>query len=325
MRLRIGYKLCSEERTASELVGDARRAEECGFDFAAISDHFHPWTDAQGESPFVWSTIGAIAQTTERLEIGTAVTCPTARIHPAIVAQAAATSATLLPGRFWLGVGTGENLNEHILGGAWPEPSTRRAMLREAVYVMRRLWSGELVTHAGDHFRVETARLYSLPEREPRIYVAAASEESAELAATIGDGLITTSPDERVVDAFARAGGTGPRIAEMTVSFGDDETKALKHALRAWPLIGIPGELPAELPLPRHFEQAAQQVREDDVRDKVVAGADVARYLDSFRRYAAAGIDHVFLHQIGRDQESFLRFAQSELLPALRKEFAEAA
>jgi G6PDH family F420-dependent oxidoreductase len=325
MSLRIGYKLCSEERTAPELVDDARRAEECGFDFAAISDHFHPWTDTQGESPFVWSSIGAIAHATERLEIGTAVTCPTGRIHPAILAQAAATSATLLPGRFWLGVGTGENLNEHITGGTWPAPSTRRDMLREAVHVMRRLWSGELVTHTGQFFGVDTARLYSLPEHEPRVYVAAGGKASAELAATIGDGLITTSPDKQVVHAFAEAGGTGPRIAEMAVSFDQDESKALKNVLRSWPLMGIPGELPAELPLPRHFEQAAAQMRLDDVRDKVVAGADVARYSDRIRVYADAGLDHVFLHQVGRDQEPFFRFAERELLPALRKEFAAAA
>jgi coenzyme F420-dependent glucose-6-phosphate dehydrogenase len=325
MRPRIGYKLCSEERAAPELVEDARRAEECGFEFAAISDHFHPWTDTQGESPFVWSTIGAIANATDRLEIGTAVTCPTARIHPAIVAQAAATSATLLPGRFWLGVGTGENLNEHITGGTWPALSTRRAMLREAVHVMRRLWSGELVTHAGEYFRVETARLYSLPEQEPKVFVAAGGDASAELAATIGDGLITTSPGKSVVRAFSDAGGTGPRIAEMAVSFDRDEEEALKNVLRSWPLMGIPGELPAELPLPRHFEQAAERVRVDDLRDKVVAGADVARYVDRIRVYADAGLDHVFLHQVGRDQEPFFGFAERELLPALRKEFAEAA
>jgi coenzyme F420-dependent glucose-6-phosphate dehydrogenase len=325
MRLRTGYKLCSEERAAPELVEDARRAEESGFDFAAISDHFHPWTDTQGESPFVWSTIGAIAHATERIEIGTAVTCPTGRIHPAIVAQAAATSATLLPGRFWLGVGTGENLNEHITGGTWPALTARRAMLREAVHVMRRLWSGELVTHAGEFFRVETARLYSLPEHEPKIFVAAGGEASAELAATIGDGLITTSPDKAVVHTFSEAGGAGPRIAEMAVSFDQDESKALKNVLRSWPLMGIPGELPAELPLPRDFEQAAEQVRLDDVRDKVVAGADVARYVEQIRVYADAGLDHVFLHQVGRDQEPFFRFAENELLPALRKEFAEAA
>lgn len=219
MRLRIGYKLCSEERSAPELVNDARGAEEAGFDFAAISDHFHPWTDAQGESPFVWSTIGAIPAITERIEIGTAVTCPIARIHPATVAQAAATAATLLPGRSWLGVGTGENLNEHITGGPWPALSTRREMMREAVHVMRRLWSGELVTHTGAFFAVETARLYSLPESEPRSLVAAGGDAAAELAAAVGDGLITTSPDRKVVDAFQAAGGTGPRLAEMAVSF----------------------------------------------------------------------------------------------------------
>ena len=325
MKLRIGYKLCSEERSAPELVDDARRAEDAGFDFAAISDHFHPWTDTQGESPFVWSVIGAIAHATERLEIGTAVTCPTGRIHPAIVAQAAATAATLLPGRFWLGVGTGENLNEHITGSAWPDTTTRREMLHEAVHVMRRLWSGELVTHRGGSFRVETARLYSLPETVPRVFVAAGGETAAHLAAEMGDGLITTSPDPAVVGAFTDAGGTGPRLAELSVSFDEDESKALKTVLRCWPLAGIPGELPAELPLPRHFEQAAEMVRQEDVRDKVVAGADVRRYLKQIKTYVDAGLDHVFLHQVGRKQEPFFHFAKQELLPAVRREFTAAA
>jgi coenzyme F420-dependent glucose-6-phosphate dehydrogenase len=323
--LRFGYKLCSEERTAPQLVEDARRAEEAGFDFAAISDHFHPWTDVQGESPFVWSTIGAIANATDRLVIGTAVTCPTVRIHPAIVAQAAATSATLLPDRFWLGVGTGENLNEHITGAAWPDPTMRRKMLREALHVMRRLWTGELVTHEGPFFAVEAARIYSLPERELPVYVAAAGKESAELAAEIGDGLITTSPDAEVLQAFRSAGGTGPRLAEMAVSYHADTGSALKNVIRCWPLVGIPGELPTELPLPRHFEQAAMTVREDDVRDKVVAGPEVEHYIERIQTYAAAGLDHVFLHQIGRDQEPFFRFAESELLPALRDTFRAAA
>jgi G6PDH family F420-dependent oxidoreductase len=323
--LRFGYKLCSEERTAPELVEDACRAEEAGFDFAAISDHFHPWTDVQGESPFVWATIGAIARATERLEIGTTVTCPTVRIHPTIVAQAAATCATLLPGRFWLGVGTGENLNEHITGAAWPDPLTRRKMLQEAVHVMRRLWTGELVTHAGPFFSVEAARIYSLPEREIKVLVAAGGDESAELAAEIGDGLITTSPDPDVVQTFLQAGGTGPRLAEMAVSFHADRKAALKNVIRCWPLVGIPGELPSELSLPRHFEQAAMTVREEDVRDKVVAGANVEDFVQRIQTYADAGLDHVFLHQVGKEQEPFFNFAERELLPALHDAFRAAA
>lgn len=324
MSLRIGYKLCSEERSAQQLLDDARRAERAGFDFVAISDHFHPWTDTQGESPFVWSVLGAIAAVTDRLEVGTAVTCPTGRIHPAIVAHAAATSATLLPGRFWLGVGTGENLNEHITGGVWPSATTRREMLREAVHVMRRLWTGELVTHAGDWYTVDTARLYSLPDQPPRVYVAAGGPASAELAADIGEGLITTSPDRAVVDAFAGAGGTGPRLAEMAVSFHDDENEALKRAVNAWPLIGLPGELSTELPLPRHFEQAAELVREQDARGSVVVGRDPRSYLDRVRSYVEAGTDHVFMHQIGREQERFLDFAGTDLLPAIRAGLATA-
>ena len=174
--MRVGIKLCSEERSAHELVGDAVRAEEAGFDFAAISDHFHPWVDAQGESPFVWTVLGGIAAVTDRLEVGTAVTCPTIRIHPAVVAYAAATAATMLPGRFFLGVGTGERLNEHVTGQRWPRADVRREMLREAVDVMRRLWTGENVIHRGARYEVDGARLYSLPDRPPPVMVAASGE-----------------------------------------------------------------------------------------------------------------------------------------------------
>ena len=221
--MRVGIKLCSEERSAHELVGDAVRAEEAGFDFAAISDHFHPWVDAQGESPFVWTVLGGIAAVTDRLEVGTAVTCPTIRIHPAVVAYAAATAATMLPGRFFLGVGTGERLNEHVTGQRWPRADVRREMLREAVDVMRRLWTGENVIHRGARYEVDGARLYSLPDRPPPVMVAASGEASAELAAEIGDGMIGTSPDPDLVSVFReRSGADGARAyAEITVCWSE--------------------------------------------------------------------------------------------------------
>ncbi|HEX7347103.1 MAG TPA: TIGR03557 family F420-dependent LLM class oxidoreductase, partial [Candidatus Limnocylindrales bacterium] len=216
-------KLCSEERSATDLVRDAVRAEESGFDFAAISDHFHPWVSAQGESPFVWSVLGAVAAATDEIEVGTAVTCPTVRMHPVIVAHAAATAASMLPGRFFLGVGTGEWLNEHVTGGRWPRPGERRAMLREAVGLMRELWSGESVTHRGEHFVVEGATLYSLPDDPIPVFVAAGGEEAATLAGEVGDGLIGTSPEGAIVSTFRKgAGSEAHAYAEITVCWSDD-------------------------------------------------------------------------------------------------------
>jgi coenzyme F420-dependent glucose-6-phosphate dehydrogenase len=311
----IGYKLCSEERTANQLVEDARRAEEAGFEYAMISDHYHPWLDAQGQSPFVWSVLGGIAATTERIRVGTGVTCPTVRIHPAVIAQAAATAATMMPGRFMLGVGTGENLNEHVLGDRWPNAATRRRMLVEALDVIRELWSGELVSHDGDHFEVDTARLYSLPDEPPPIVIAASGSAAAETAGEMGDGLVSTAPDEEVVATFREAGGAGkPIYGEISVAFDRSEEAGLELAAATWPLSAIPGELGQELPLPRHFEQAGERVQPSDLRGQVPAGPDPAPYLEAIERYAKAGFDHVTLHQIGQDQAGFVEFARRELL-----------
>jgi coenzyme F420-dependent glucose-6-phosphate dehydrogenase len=314
----FGYKLSSEERTARQLVDDAVRAEAAGFSFGAISDHFHPWIDRQGQSPFVWGALGAIACATDRIAVGTAVTCPSVRLHPAIVAQASATAASLMPGRFFLGVGTGENLNEHVLGGAWPEISRRRAMLEEAVSLIRELWSGEEVTRRGTFFDVVGARLYSIPAEPPPLLVAASGSEAAELAGRIGDGLVATSPDREVIEQFDASGRPNrPHYAEITVSYAAREEDALATALEWWPNPGIPGELSAELPLPRHFEQAATTVRPEDLRDKIVLGAGVEPYLETVATYRDAGFDHLWFHQVGPDQEGFLDFAHKELLPAL--------
>src|SRR5581483_5674129 len=206
----IGYKLSSEEFEPRELVRQAARAEESGFGFAMISDHFHPWTDRQGQSPFVWATLGGIAQATERLTVSTGVTCPLLRIHPAIVAQAAATVAAMMPGRFGLGVGAGENLNEHVAGAKWPPTDVRHEMLKEAVTVIRRLWEGGLQDFRGRHYQVDNARLYTLPEAPPPILVAASGPKAAELAGRIGDGLVTTEPDAGLAGTFRR-GGAGAR------------------------------------------------------------------------------------------------------------------
>jgi coenzyme F420-dependent glucose-6-phosphate dehydrogenase len=312
----IGFALSSEEHRPLDLVRYAAQAEEAGFDYALVSDHFHPWIDKQGQSPFVWSVIGGIAEATENLRLGTGVTCPMIRIHPAIVAQAAATSAAMLPGRFFLGVGTGENLNEHILGDRWPEAAVRLEMLEEAIEVIRLLWQGGYQSHHGRYYTVEEARIYTLPDELPPIYVAASKPNAAELAGQMGDGLISTSPDAELVEEFESAGGAGkPKLGQVTVCFAESEAEARKTAFEWWPNAALTGDLSQELALPRHFEGAAEMVSEDDVAEKVVCGSEPDRYFEQIDAYADAGFDHVYLHQVGADQESFFRFAQEQLLP----------
>lgn len=321
----IGYKLCSEEHGPLDLVRFARRAEEVGFTFGAISDHYHPWTDEQGHSPFVWGMLGALAQATKRLELMTFVTCPTIRIHPAIIAQAAATAGCLLPGRFVLGVGSGENLNEHILGDAWPPTSIRHEMLEEAVEVIRLLWEGGQASHHGGYYVVENARVYDLPHPLPPIFVAAGGPKAADLAGRIGDGLITTSPDEEVLKGFRAAGGQGkPTVTEVTVCYHQDEEEAVKIAHQKWALAAITGELNQELPNPKHFEQASQMVRPEDVAKSVVCGADPKRHLEKLQEALDAGIEYLCVHQVGPQQEEFLDFYAREVLPKLGKATAPA-
>jgi len=313
---KLGYALSCEEHRPGQLVRYAHQAEEAGFDFALISDHYHPWIDRQGESPFVWSVLGGIAESTERLKIGTGVTCPTIRTHPAVVAQAAATTAAMMPGRFFLGVGTGENLNEHVLGDRWPPAAERLAMLEEAVAVMRRLWSGKQVSHRGDHYTVENARIYTRPEEAPPVVVAAAGTAAAELAGRIGDGLVSVSPDAEVVETFNTAGGDGkPRYGQLHVCFGEDEERSKRTALEWFPNIALPGELSQELATPAHFEQAAQLLSEDEMAEIAACGPDPERHVEMIDRFVDAGFDHVYIHQIGPDQEAFFDFYREHVLP----------
>ncbi|HEV7401180.1 MAG TPA: TIGR03557 family F420-dependent LLM class oxidoreductase [Solirubrobacterales bacterium] len=314
--MRLGYTLSSEEFDAPSLVAQAERAEQAGFTFASISDHFHPWIEEQGESPFVWGTLGAISRRTERIELMTGVTCPTTRIHPTIVAQAAATAASLLPGRFSLGVGTGENLNEHILGGRWPGVVERQNRLEEAIEVIRGLWEGKLMSHRGKHFTVENARLYSLPEEPPPLLVAVAGESSVELAAHRGDGLIGTGPIAESVEQFRSEGGESkPTYGQLHVCWAKEEDAAKKLALKQWPNGAIGGSYFLELPLPAHFEEAAQTLDEEDIAKSIVCGPDPERHRAAIQEYVDAGYDHVYVHQIGPDQEGFLAFYEREVLP----------
>jgi len=312
----FGYALSSEEHAPNDLVRYAQRAEAVGFTFALISDHFHPWISKQGHSPFVWSVIGGIAHATQRLRLGTGVTCPTIRTHPAIIAQAAATSAAMMPGRFFLGVGTGENLNEHITGQGWPAFEIRAEMLEEAIEVIRLLWQGGEQSHYGAYYVVENARLYTLPDEPPPIYVAAGGPKAAELAGRVGDGYIGTAPATKVIQAFEQAGGAGkPKYGQVTVCWAPDEQAAIQTAHEWWPNAAMPGQLSQELPTPAHFQQTAKLVRPEDIAEAIVCGPDPEMHAAKIREYADAGYDHVYVHQVGPDQEGFFRFYEREVLP----------
>lgn len=315
----IGYALSSEEHAPNNLVQYAQRAEEVGFTFALISDHYHPWIDRQGNSPFVWSVIGGIAQITKHLCLGTGVTCPTIRIHPAIIAQAAATAASMMPGRFFLGVGTGENLNEHILGDRWPPTEIRLEMLEEAVEIIRLLWQGGTQSYWGHYYTVENARIYTLPDKLPRIMVAASGLKAAERAGEIGDGFISTAPDPELLKKFeSGAGRSKPSYGQLAVCWGSDEIEARRIAYEWWPNTAVKGELTVELPTPAHFEQAADMITEEDVAEKVVCGPDPERHLAEINKFVDAGYNHVYIHQIGPDQEGFFQFYRQEILPKFR-------
>jgi G6PDH family F420-dependent oxidoreductase len=312
--MRIGCFLSSEEHGPQALVDQARRAEEAGFHALWISDHFHPWIDEQGHSPFVWSSIGAISQATG-LPVTTAVTCPTVRIHPAIIAQAAATSAVLLEGRFALGVGSGEALNEHILGDAWPDADTRLEMLEEAVEVIRTLWRGGTQDHRGRHYTVQNARIYDLPDDSPPILVSGFGPKAVRLAARIGDGYVTTMPDAELIGLYRSEGGQGPVQAGTKVCFGADEAQARRTAHRLWPNEALPGELAQVLPVPAHFEQASELVTEEMVAEAVPCGPDIDRHLQALQQFADAGVDELFVQQIGPDQDAFFGAWAREVLP----------
>ncbi|MEV6782343.1 TIGR03557 family F420-dependent LLM class oxidoreductase [Streptomyces sp. NPDC051098] len=313
-----GYFLSSEDFTPAELLAQARAAEQAGFEALAISDHFHPWNDEQGQSSFVWSMIGALSQVTS-LPVTTFVTCPTVRMHPAINAQAAATASVLTEGRFRFGIGTGEALNEHIYGDAWPEADQRMEMLEEAVQVMNHLFTGKQVSHRGKHYTVENARLYTVPDQPPPLYVSAFGPQAATLAGRIADGLVTMMPDESLVEQFRRAGGgQKPVIGGLKVCWGTDRDQAVKTVHRLWPNQFLPGELAQILPTPKHVEQASELVTEDMVREGVTCGDDVDEHVKTVGAYAKAGFDEVYVNQIGPEQQGFFDFYRTSVLPRLR-------
>jgi coenzyme F420-dependent glucose-6-phosphate dehydrogenase len=312
----LGYALSSEEHSPADLVRHAKLAEDAGFTFGLISDHIHPWVDKQGHSGFVWSVLGGIAQGTERFRIGTGVTCPMIRTHPAIIAHAAATVACLMPGRFFLGVGTGENLNEHVLGAKWPAPDERLELLEEAVEVIRLLWQGGYQTHRGKHYTVENARIFDLPDDRIEIAVAAMQPQAAELAGRIGDALVNVAPKEQIIEKFEGAGGKGkPKYGQVTVCWAASRDAAKKQAFEVWPNALVEGSASQELPLPSDFEQLVEDREPDDLEGTLTMGPDPEEYLKELKEYDDAGYTHAYIHQVGPDQEAFLDFAKRELLP----------
>jgi G6PDH family F420-dependent oxidoreductase len=315
--MRIGYFLSCEEYPPEQLVEQAMAAEAAGFEALWISDHFHPWNDEQGESPFVWSVIGAISQACS-LPVTTAVTCPTVRTHPAVIAQAAATSARMLDGKFILGVGTGEALNEHILDGHWPSLDVRLEMLEEAVALIRELWTGEVITRQGKHYQVDTARIYTLPDEPPPIYMSAFGPKALESAARIADGFICTQDDEEMVASYKEKSGGKPAQGGYKVAWAPTPDEGVDHAHRLWANAGLPGELAQVLPSPKHFEQASQLVTRDSTAESVVAGSKIDEHVAQMRSFVDAGYDEVYVANMGPNFREMIEAYGREVLPAVR-------
>jgi G6PDH family F420-dependent oxidoreductase len=315
--MRYGYKLSAEGFGPHELVRQATLAEASGFDFVEISDHYHPWLDSQGHSPFAWTVLGAIAASTESIGLATGVTCPTVRYHPAIIAQAAATLAIISDGRFTLGVGSGERLNEHVVGRGFPAVADRQAMLREALEIIRLLWQGDYQSYRGEYLDLEDARVFDLPDELPVVAVAAGGTDAAELAAELGDGMFGTEPKSELVQAYRDAGGDGPTYGEVGLAWAEDEATAVKAAFESsrWSLTGW--KVMSELPNPVNFEASARFVREEDVAAQMPCGPDAAAHLEAIREYERVGYDHVVLANNGPDPDGFMDFFARELKPQL--------
>jgi G6PDH family F420-dependent oxidoreductase len=316
----IGYTMMCEQAGPKQLVRDVALAEEAGFDFAVISDHYFPWLESQGHAPYAWSVLGAAAQATDRIPLMTYVTCPIRRYHPAVVAQKAATMQLLSDGRFTLGLGAGENLNEHIVGGQWPIAAHRHEMLTEAVEIIRALWAGGSVTYRGKYFDVESARVWDLPETAPPLGIACSDQASCHLAGRHADVMIAVQPEPDLGRMFDEAGGKGkPRVGQIALAYDTDEKAAVKRAMDQFRWFTGGWRVNAELPLPASFDVASKTVREEDVIAQMPCGPDVGRHVAGIREFEDAGFTHIALVQVGADsQEAFFSWAATELLPAFR-------
>lgn len=311
---KFGLTLSSEEHSPTHLVEIAVAAEEAGFDFVSISDHFHPWISEQGHSPFVWSVLGAIANATDELKVGVGVSCPIMRVHPAISAHAVATTSLLFGDRFTWGVGTGEALNEHVHGDRWPPADVRIEMLEEAIQVIRRLWEGDSVTHRGRYFTIEDARIFDAPNPPPPILVSAFGTKSAGLAAEVGDGLWTTGVKGDVIEEYRSAGGKGPVWSQLSLCWDEDRETALERAHRVWPNTALPGQLAQDLRTVAHIEQATQLVSRTDMeQSNLPMGPDAEPILESIAEAEEAGIEFIYLHQIGDPMDGFIDFWKTDL------------
>ncbi|MDG9717953.1 LLM class F420-dependent oxidoreductase [Streptomyces sp. DH24] len=322
--VQIGYTMMTEQAGPRELVDHVVRAEDVGFDFSVTSDHYFPWLRSQGHSPYAWSVLGAAAQATSRIPLMTYVTCPTIRYHPAVVAQKAATTQLLSEGRFRLGLGSGENLNEHVVGGGWPSVDVRHEMLEEAVEIIRALFEGGHVNHRGPHFDVESARLWDLPDQPPPIGIAVSGERSCALAGRLADLVIATEPKPGLLETFDRHGGEGkPRVGQLPVCYDPDRDAAIKRAHSQFRWFGSGWKVNSELPHPDSFEAATQFVTEDDVAASIPCGDDPEAFVEAVRPYVEAGFTEIALVQIGGEsQPAFLDWSEKTLLPALRDAFA---
>jgi G6PDH family F420-dependent oxidoreductase len=292
-------------------------AEDAGFDRIWVSDHYHPWTREQGESAFVWAVLGAIAVNTE-LKMTTAVTCPTDRIHPAVLAQATATLASIAPGRFSFGVGSGERLNEHILGGLRPPAEIRLQRLEEAIAVIRELWTGETVTHRGEHYSVDAARIFSLPDELPNILISGFGPAATRLAAKIGDGYINVQPDGDLLKTYREAGGKGVTHGGMKICWAESEDDAAKTAYRLWGHEGIGGQGAQDLPSWTEFEALNEAGSPEQIAESVPCGPDPEQAAKAIKQYVDVGYDEVYISQMGPDQAGGIKFLADRVLPLVR-------
>jgi G6PDH family F420-dependent oxidoreductase len=316
--MRIGYKLATEGFGPGELIRQAVLAEQAGFDFVEMSDHYHPWVEAQGHSAFTWNLLSAIAMKTDRIGLATGVTCPSVRYHPAIIAQAAATLAIISDGRFTLGVGAGERLNEHVTGEGFPARRVRHERLREALEIIRLLWQGGYRSYDGRYLKLEDARVFDLPEELPVIAVAASGPESAAIAAELGDGLFAVEPDGELVSRWHGLGGHGPAYGEMPLAWAENEDQAVQAVLEknAFALSGW--KVMAELPNPVNFEAVTALATADQVRGQFACGPDPKRHLEVAREFVNAGFDHLVAMNAGPDPDGFMDFFARELAAPLR-------
>jgi G6PDH family F420-dependent oxidoreductase len=317
---RFGYTLMCEQSGPLALVRDAAHAEQAGFDFEVISDHFSPWLVSQGHAPNAWATLGAVAQVTERVELMTYVTCPTVRYHPSVVAQQAATVGLLSDGRFTLGLGAGENLNEHVVGRGWQPVNVRHEMLTEAVEIITALFGGDYVNYRGRYFSVDSAKLWDVGTPAPHIGIAVSGDQSCALAGRYADAMVAVEPDRELGVKFDAAGGAGkPRIGQLPISWDPNRDTAIARAHDQFRWFGGGWKVNAEIPGTAGFAAASSFVRKDDIAGAISCGPDLEEHLAAVRKFIDAGFTDVAVLQVGGDtQPGFLDWADHELLPALR-------